>query len=76
MTRIVIISAGLSEPSSTQMLADAWAERIQSLHSEASVEAVSLRPLAHEIVDQSRVITHICVHLKNVFFFNNLRLNF
>lgn len=51
MTRILIISAGLSEPSSTQMLADAWAERIQSLHSEASVEAVSLRPLAHEIVD-------------------------
>jgi FMN reductase len=51
MTRIVAISAGLSDPSSTRMLADRLVESVQRQVGDASVEVVSLRELAHEITD-------------------------
>jgi FMN reductase len=51
MTNIVVISSGLSDPSSTRMLADRLAESIQRQSGDVSVETVSLRELAHEITD-------------------------
>ncbi|MCL3817295.1 FMN reductase [Aeromicrobium wangtongii] len=51
MTHIVVISSGLSDPSSTRMLADRLAESIQRQTGDVSVETVSLRELAHEITD-------------------------
>jgi FMN reductase len=51
MTRIVAISAGLSDPSSTRMLADRLAESVQRQFGDASVGLVSLRELAHDITD-------------------------
>lgn len=54
--RIVAVSAGLSEPSSTRLLADrllAAAHRHVSAHGEdVTVEVVELRPLARLIADQ------------------------
>ena len=54
--RIVAVSAGLSEPSSTRLLTDSLAEAVQrhvTAHGEdASVEVVELRPLARLIADQ------------------------
>lgn len=51
MTRIVAISSGLSDPSSTRMLTDRIVESIHSRSGDASVEVVSLRELAHDITD-------------------------
>jgi FMN reductase len=58
MTTIAVVSAGLSEPSSTRLLADrlgaATAEALSTdaLSAEAvEVRNVDLRPLAHEITD-------------------------
>jgi FMN reductase len=51
MTRIVAISAGLSDPSTTRLLADRLAESVQRQFGDASVELVSLRELAHDITD-------------------------
>jgi FMN reductase len=51
MTTIVAISAGLSDPSTTRMLADRLAESVREQFGDASVEVVSLRELAHEITD-------------------------
>ncbi|MCD9199544.1 FMN reductase [Aeromicrobium wangtongii] len=51
MTHIVVISSGLSDPSSTRMLADRLAESIHRQSGDVSVETVSLRELAHEITD-------------------------
>lgn len=51
MTSIVAISAGLSDPSTTHMLADRLADSVRTQFGDASVEVVSLRELAHEITD-------------------------
>jgi FMN reductase len=55
MTRIVVISAGLSEPSSTRLLADRLTEavrtRLESAGRPVEVDVVELRPLAHAITD-------------------------
>lgn len=49
--KIVATSAGLSEPSTTRMLADRIADATRANVEEASVEIVSLRELAHDITD-------------------------
>ncbi|HEX7740384.1 MAG TPA: FMN reductase [Marmoricola sp.] len=55
MTNLVVISAGLSEESSTRMLADrlttATVDRLTSTGADVSVDIVELRPLAHQIMD-------------------------
>ena len=51
MTRIVAISAGLSDPSTTRMLADRLVESIGRQFGDASVVVVSLREVAHDITD-------------------------
>ena len=53
--RIVAVSAGLSQPSSTRMLADrlsaATADALREHGQDATVEVVELRDLAHDITD-------------------------
>ncbi len=51
MTTVVAISAGLSESSSTRRLADRLVESFGRQFGDASVELVTLRELAHDIVD-------------------------
>ena len=55
MRRIVVISAGLSVPSSTRLLADVLGEAteraIEARGEEVEVEYVELRPLAHALAD-------------------------
>jgi FMN reductase len=51
MTKIVAISAGLSDPSTTRMLADRLVSSVEQQYGDASVELVSLRELAHDITD-------------------------
>jgi FMN reductase len=54
MRRLVVISAGLSVPSSTRLLADrlaATASAIEARGSRVEVEHVELRPLAHPLAD-------------------------
>ena len=51
MTSIVAISAGLSDASTTRLLADRFVESVRKQYGDASVEVVSLRELAHEITD-------------------------
>lgn len=56
MTRnLVVVTAGLSDPSSTRLLADllgsATATALGTRGEEASVEVVELRPLAHALTD-------------------------
>lgn len=51
MTRVVVISAGLSEVSTTRKLADRLAAEVRASVAGASVEVIDLRPLAHEITD-------------------------
>jgi FMN reductase len=54
--RIVVVSAGLSDPSSTRLLADLLADATGAALGEAEVEVeidtVELRPLAHALADQ------------------------
>ena len=53
--RLVVISAGLSQPSSTRLLADRLAEatvaELAARGHTAQVEVVELRDLAHDVVD-------------------------
>jgi FMN reductase len=49
--RVVVVSAGLSEPSSTRLLADLLAHAVGEQLPEAVVEHVELRPLAHAVTD-------------------------
>jgi FMN reductase len=50
--RIVVISAGMSVPSSTRILADRLAEAtVAALHEPVEVDVVELRPLAHALAD-------------------------
>ncbi|MFH7322677.1 CE1759 family FMN reductase [Aeromicrobium sp. JJY06] len=51
MTRIVALSAGVGEPSTTRMLADRLAAASGSALGGASIEVVNLRDFAHEITD-------------------------
>lgn len=52
MPRLIVISAGLSQPSSTRLLADRLAAATRSeLDGEATVEVVELRDYAHDITD-------------------------
>ena len=52
---VAVVSAGLSEPSSTRLLADrlsaAVAEQLHSAGHDSLVEVVELRPLAHALAD-------------------------
>ena len=48
---VVVVTAGLSEPSSTRLLADLLGGAVESALPEADVEVVELRPLAHAITD-------------------------
>jgi FMN reductase len=54
--RIVVVSAGLSVPSSTRLLADMLGEAVvEAIHErgqEADVEVIELRPLAHALADR------------------------
>ena len=52
MTSIVVISAGLSTPSSTRLLADRLAEAVSATRPAATVTHLELRPLAHQLTDQ------------------------
>ncbi|MDQ6525903.1 MULTISPECIES: FMN reductase [unclassified Nocardioides] len=55
MTEVVVVSAGLSVPSSTKLLADklgdAVARAVGARGHEAHVEQIELRPLAHALAD-------------------------
>jgi len=49
--RIAVVSAGLSEPSSTRLLADLLADATSEALGEVEIDLVELRPLAHAITD-------------------------
>ena len=49
--RIVVVTAGLSEPSSTRLLADLLADATSTALGGAHVEVVELRRLAHAVTD-------------------------
>jgi len=51
MTTIAVVSAGLSNPSSTRLLADRLAAATQDALEEVEVTHVELRALAHELTD-------------------------
>ncbi len=52
MSRIAVVSAGLSVPSSTRLLADRLAEAVvRAAHESVEVDVVELRPLAHPLAD-------------------------
>jgi FMN reductase len=56
MRRLVVVSAGLSVPSSTRLLADRLADAVVSATeargTSVEVEHVELRPLAHQLADR------------------------
>ena len=49
--RVAVVSAGLSEPSSTRLLADLLGQATADALGGADIEVVELRPLAHAITD-------------------------
>lgn len=51
MTRVVAIAAGLSDPSTSRLLADRITGELRHQLPDVSVETVELRPLAREITD-------------------------
>jgi FMN reductase len=52
MTRIAVVSGGLSVPSSTRLLADQLiTATMAALHEPAEVDVIELRPLAHALAD-------------------------
>jgi len=51
MTRLVVVTAGLSNPSSTRILADQLAAASVAALGAAEVEVIELRDLAHAITD-------------------------
>ena len=52
MTRLAVISAGLSVPSSTRLLADRLAAAtVAAAHEPVEVDVIELRPLAHPLAD-------------------------
>jgi FMN reductase len=51
--RLAVVSAGLSVPSSTRLLADRLTDAtVAALHEPAEVDVVELRPLAHPLADR------------------------
>lgn len=52
MTRLVVVSAGLSNPSSTRLLADRLTAATVEALEEVEVTQVELRDLAHQLTDQ------------------------
>ena len=52
MTSLVVVSAGLSNPSSTRLLADRLAAATANALGEVEVTQVELRELAHQVTDQ------------------------
>ena len=53
MTRkVVVVSAGLSDPSSTRLLADLLADASVAALGDAETQVIELRPLAHALADQ------------------------
>jgi FMN reductase len=48
---VVVVTSGLSEPSSTRLLADLLGGAVETALPDAEVEVVELRPLAHAITD-------------------------
>lgn len=52
MTRLVVVSAGLSTPSSTRLLADRLAAATAEALEDLEVVHVELRDLAHQLTDQ------------------------
>ena len=51
MTRIAVVSAGLSVPSSTRLLADRLAAAAVEALGDAELDLIELRPLAHALAD-------------------------
>ena len=51
MTRLVVVSAGLSVPSSTRLLADRLRDAVVEALDEVDVEVIELRDLAHQVTD-------------------------
>lgn len=52
MSRLVVISAGLSVPSSTRLLADRLsAAAVEAIQGPVEVDVIELRPLAHQLAD-------------------------
>lgn len=51
MTRIIAVSAGMSDASTSRMLADRIADATRQQLPDVSLESVSLRELAHDITD-------------------------
>ena len=52
MTRLVVVSAGLSVPSSTRLLADRLAAAVVEALGEVEVDVVELRDHAHQLTDR------------------------
>lgn len=52
MTRLVVISAGLSAPSSTRLLADRLTEAVVREIGPVEIDVIELRPLARPLADQ------------------------
>jgi FMN reductase len=50
--RIAVVTAGLSDPSSTRLLADLLAKATVAALGDAQVEVIELRPLAHALADR------------------------
>lgn len=53
MTRVVVVSAGVSDASSSTLLAGQVASAITRADRSTSIEIVELRPLAHDVIDAS-----------------------
>jgi FMN reductase len=51
-TRIAVVSAGLSVPSSSRLLADRLAQATVEALGEVEVDVIELRPLAHALADR------------------------
>jgi FMN reductase len=51
VTRLVVVSAGLSVPSSTRLLADRLADAAREALGEVEIETLELRDLAHQLTD-------------------------
>lgn len=51
MASVIAISAGLSEESATKILSERIATEVEKMHGSAQVELITLRNLAHDIID-------------------------
>ena len=52
MTRLVVVSAGLSVPSSTRLLADRLTSAVAEAIGDVDVDVIELRDLAHQLTDR------------------------